>query len=231
MNKFRLHSKLILLLFLSLPVYSGSQSIDTVRKQGKASFYHDKFQGRTTSNGEQYDKNDFTAAHRTLPFNSIVHVQNKKNGKSVIVRINDRGPFAKSRIIDLSKSAAEKIEMVPFGIVPVTIRVMTLLDKLAITDSTFKENEIWDCYGNKVNLSTPAVMIWITESWKHAFYTASKLALDNQMENIVVRISGSNENRAYEIIANSIKNDLQCDSIIKVMTNQGFKKAHKINAG
>lgn len=231
MNRFQLSFLSVLLILSSASVRSGSQDVDTVRRSGKASFYHDKFQGRTTSNGEQYDKNDFTAAHRTLPFNSIVHVQNKKNGKSVIVRINDRGPFTKSRIIDLSKSAAEKIDMVPFGIVPVTIRVMTLLDKLAISDSTFMADEVWDCYGNKVELSKPAVLVWITENWKHAFYTASKLALDNQMENMVVRISGSNENRAYEIIVNSIKNDSQCDSIVKIMINQGFKKAHKINAG
>ena len=68
------------------------------------------------------------------------------------------------------------------------------------------------------------------ESWKHAFYIASKLALDNQMDNMVVRISGSNENRAYEIIANSMNNNLECDSIINMMINQGFKKAHKISA-
>jgi len=217
-----------MLFFLSIPVFSDSQSTDTIRKNGKASYYHDKFQGRVTSNGEQYDKNDFTAAHLTLPFNSIVHVLNKKNGKSVIVRINDRGPFKKSRIIDLSKSAAEKIEMVPLGIVPVKIRVMTLLDKLALNDSSFQENEVWNCYGNKVSLDTPAVLVWITENWKHALYTASELALDNQLDNIVIRINGSNENRAYEILVNSLGNISACDSMVNLMIKQGFKKAHRL---
>lgn len=220
-----------MLLFLSIPVLSNSQSNEAIRKNGKASYYHDKFQGRVTSNGEQYDKNDFTAAHLTLPFNSIVHVLNKKNGKSVIVRINDRGPFKKSRIIDLSKSAAEKIEMVPLGIVPVKIRVMTLLDKLALTDSSFKENEVWDCYGNKVTINNPAVLVWITENWKHALYTASELALDNQMDNIVIRISGSNENRAYEILVNALENDAVCDSVVNLMIKQGFKRAHRLKEG
>src|ERR1043165_7258529 len=93
---------------------NGIGQVKDVPVSGKASFYHDSFDGQETSNGEDYDKNDFTAAHRTLPFNSIVSVTNKLNGKSVVVRINDRGPFAKSRIIDLTHSAAMKLGMVPF---------------------------------------------------------------------------------------------------------------------
>lgn len=201
---------------------------DSIKSNGKASFYHDKFQGRETSNGEQYDKNDFTAAHRTLPFNTIVHVLNKKNGKSVIVRINDRGPFQRSRIIDLSRSAAEKIDMVPYGIVPVTIRQLTLLDKLALSDSSFVQDDIWDCYGNKIKIKSYSIIIWITENWKHAFYTASKLILDHKLENIAVRISGPLENRTYDIMMGSIDNEFTCDSMVQVLKQEGFKRAHRL---
>ena len=77
-------------------------------ESGVASWYGPKFHGRLTANGEKYDMDGITAAHRTLPFNSEVVVENLDNGKTVQVRINDRGPYAKDRIIDLSKGAAEK---------------------------------------------------------------------------------------------------------------------------
>ncbi|MFA5668306.1 MAG: septal ring lytic transglycosylase RlpA family protein [Balneolaceae bacterium] len=84
-------------------------------ESGVASWYGPKFHGRLTANGEKYDMDGMTAAHRTLPFNTIVVVENLDNGKTVQVRINDRGPFAKDRIIDLSRSAASQIEMIGPG--------------------------------------------------------------------------------------------------------------------
>lgn len=88
---------------------------------GVASWYGPNFHGRQTANGESYDMYEFTAAHRTLPFNTVLNVRNKINGLSVQVRINDRGPFAKNRIIDLSKSAAAKIKMIGAGTANVEI--------------------------------------------------------------------------------------------------------------
>lgn len=90
-------------------------------ESGVASWYGPKFHGRLTANGETYNMDGFTAAHRTLPFNTEVIVENLDNGKSVQVRINDRGPFAKDRIIDLSRSAAKQIEMVGPGTANVQI--------------------------------------------------------------------------------------------------------------
>jgi rare lipoprotein A len=78
----------------------------TVYKKGvHASYYHDKFQGRRTASGKKYDKNKYTAAHKTLPFGTKVKVINEKNGKFIIVEITDRGPFVKGREIDLSRRA------------------------------------------------------------------------------------------------------------------------------
>ncbi len=82
---------------------------------GTASWYGPDFHGRSTANGETYNMNDLTAAHRTLPFNTIIRVENTDNGKTVVVRINDRGPYVGNRVIDLSRKAAEEIDMISSG--------------------------------------------------------------------------------------------------------------------
>ncbi len=92
--------------------------------RGKASYYADKFHGRKTSSGELFDNNKMTAAHKTLPFGTIVKVTNLSNNKSVIVKINDRGPFVAGRIIDLSHAAAEAIGMIGAGVVEVLVQVV-----------------------------------------------------------------------------------------------------------
>src|SRR5271156_1509713 len=84
-------------------------------EEGVASWYGDPFNGHRTSNGEIYDMYQFTAAHRTLPFGAVVRVTNLTNGKQTEVRINDRGPFVGNRVIDLSYSAAQAIQMVGPG--------------------------------------------------------------------------------------------------------------------
>jgi rare lipoprotein A len=94
-------------------------------EEGIASWYGVPFHGRRTSNGEIYDMNEFTAAHRTLPFNTVVRVTNLRNGKQTEVRINDRGPFVANRVIDLSHSAAAAIEMIGTGTAPVRLEVLS----------------------------------------------------------------------------------------------------------
>jgi len=90
---------------------------------GYASYYGPGFHGKLTANGETFDMNSMTAAHKTLPFNTRVKVTNIENGKSVVVRINDRGPFVKGRIIDLSVEAAKRLDMMDSGIARVTLEV------------------------------------------------------------------------------------------------------------
>ncbi|MGA8142436.1 MAG: septal ring lytic transglycosylase RlpA family protein [Candidatus Acidiferrales bacterium] len=94
-------------------------------EEGVASWYGYPFQGRRTSNGEIYDMHEFTAAHRTLPFNAVVRVTNLSNGKQTEVRINDRGPFVANRVIDLSQSAAQAIEMIGPGTAHVRLEVVS----------------------------------------------------------------------------------------------------------
>ncbi|MCD4665113.1 MAG: septal ring lytic transglycosylase RlpA family protein [Bacteroidales bacterium] len=93
-------------------------------KKGKASFYADKFHGRKTASGELYNKNKLTAAHPKLKFGTMVRVTNLFNDRSVVVRVNDRGPYAKSRIIDLSFAAAQKLDMIKNGVVEVLVEVI-----------------------------------------------------------------------------------------------------------
>lgn len=92
--------------------------------RGTASWYGDQFHGRKTANGERYNMHDLTAAHTTLPMNTQVRVQNLNNNKHVVVRINDRGPFAKNRVIDLSRRAAEVLGMIGSGTAPVEVTVL-----------------------------------------------------------------------------------------------------------
>ena len=96
----------------------------TFYQTGKATYYGNKFHGRKTASGERYDRNEFTAAHRTLPFGTRVKVTRLSNGKTVSVRINDRGPLKRGRIIDLSRAAAEQIGMVAEGVVDVGIEII-----------------------------------------------------------------------------------------------------------
>lgn len=94
-------------------------------EKGQASYYADKFHGRATASGEKYDKKKLTGAHRTLPFGTIVRVTNTANGKSVDVRINDRGPFKAGRIVDVSRAAAEKLDMITAGVINCTMEVIS----------------------------------------------------------------------------------------------------------
>lgn len=114
MTRLRIH---LLLLLLALPVILGSEE-----QSGAASWYGGKFQGRTTASGETFNTYDYTAAHKTLPFGTMVKVIHHDTGKSVNVRINDRGPFVEGRIIDLSYAAARDLGILKEGVAPVVIQ-------------------------------------------------------------------------------------------------------------
>ena len=93
----------------------------TKTEKGIASYYGDKYNGKPTASGENYNSKLLTAAHRTLPFGTIVTVTNLKNGKKTVVKINDRGPFKKERIIDISFLAAQQLDLIRDGITEVEI--------------------------------------------------------------------------------------------------------------
>jgi rare lipoprotein A len=103
---------------------STSNTSAASQMQGSVSFYGRAFAGRKTANGERFDPSGFTMAHRTLPFGTLVRVIHLKNKKSVIVRVNDRGPFTKGRVGDLSFAAAQQIGMVHHGVAQVTLSIV-----------------------------------------------------------------------------------------------------------
>ena len=113
----------ITLLLLALPFYLAAVQQAEGRSPGPmlevftggATFYSDSFHGKKTANGERYNKNEFTAAHRSLPLGTIVRVTNLSNGNNLLVRINDRGPGKKKLILDVSRAAASKLESRSFS--------------------------------------------------------------------------------------------------------------------
>jgi rare lipoprotein A len=115
----------LLFLLLMLTSFTTKTNFEdelyTQSQTGVASYYNDRHQGKKTASGELYQNTKFTAAHRSLPFGTEVKVTNLSNGKSVSVRVNDRGPYAKGRLIDLSKVAAKQIGLMQMGVAKVKI--------------------------------------------------------------------------------------------------------------
>jgi rare lipoprotein A len=99
-------------------------AVVTSTMNGFSTYYHDKFQGRPTANGERFDQNKYSAAHRTLPFGTKLRVTNERNGKEVVVTVNDRGPYHPKAFLDLSKRAANELDIISQGIAKVKIEVL-----------------------------------------------------------------------------------------------------------
>jgi rare lipoprotein A len=143
-------------------------------EEGKASWYGAPFHGRQASNGEIYDMNKLTAAHRTLPFNTMVRVTNLANGKSTTVRITDRGPFVDNRIIDLSYAAAREIESIGPGVVPVRLEILSAIDPTAgfftVQIGAFRERANAERLRDRLSASYSPVAIQSFESSNGSYY-------------------------------------------------------------
>ena len=124
------------LLTLSFIVVIDLQAQVGEKFYGRASYYADKFHGRSTSSGETYDRAEYTAAHRELPFNTIVEIVNTTNHRIAVVKINDRGPFAFNRMLDLSFAAAKDLELLGSGEAEIEMKILSM-DKSAYTVSSF----------------------------------------------------------------------------------------------
>ena len=114
----------IIMMISTLGIYSFNKYNAEDAKTSFASFYHDKFNGRKTASGEIFSNRKLTAAHRTLPFGTVIEVTNLRTGKSVEVRINDRGPFHSSRALDLSKAAFDSIGNIAKGTMPIEYEIV-----------------------------------------------------------------------------------------------------------
>jgi len=116
------------------PVSTASEPFPT--QTGMASWYGKEEHGKLTADGETFDRHKLTAAHRKLPFNTVLRVTNRENGRAVEVRVNDRGPYVKNRVLDLSEAAAKALDMKTEGVTPVKIEVIRKSAPPAVPGST-----------------------------------------------------------------------------------------------
>lgn len=127
---------IIIILFLVVSFSANAQ-----KQRGEASFYDQKFEGKTTASEEIFSQNSNTAAHKTLPFNSMVKVTNLKNGKASIIRINDRGPFIRGRIIDVTSKTAKELGFFEEGTTTVEIELLSEAATTKLTTEEIKEQQ------------------------------------------------------------------------------------------
>jgi len=114
----------IIMMISTFGIFSFTSNTTDAKRTSYASYYHDKFNGRKTASGEVFDNSKFTAANRTLPFGTNIKVTNLDNGKSVIVKVNDRGPYHSSRALDMSKAAFDEIGNINHGTIPVEYEIV-----------------------------------------------------------------------------------------------------------
>jgi rare lipoprotein A len=125
MKNFPFRTILILAFVFFNSKHIFGQKTDIGKKfKGNASYYHPKFEGRKTASGQRLDNEDYTCAHRTLPFGTMIEVVNPVNKKWIIVRVNDRGPFSPKRVIDITFGAAKKIGMLNKGVIKIEAKVV-----------------------------------------------------------------------------------------------------------
>jgi rare lipoprotein A len=228
--------KHILLVLLSISFIFAQAQITEI---GKASFYGKKFHGRITASGEKFNMHKMTAAHRTLPFGTEVRVTNIDNNKQIKVTINDRGPFVKDRIIDLSKAAAEKLGFIDKGVATVKVEVL----KLAKTAKETKpakpktqspsntkpgsearrsqefdspepgnQNTYYQVKSESVQKSGYGVQIL---SYKEAANMLEQIEkLEKQYNSpVVIQVGGDSGNRLYRVIMGNFKNRTEADHL------------------
>lgn len=171
------------------------------KKRGIASWYGTKFHERRTSSGEEYDMYALTAAHKTLPLPSYVQVKNLKNGRKIIVKVNDRGPFHEGRIIDLSYAAGIKLGLLSQGTAPVEVKALSSRDQKKLPKAqyylqagAFKSKALAIAYCNKLRKITPS----------------SQVNIENHLENQVVKLG-------------PIADKKQAEQLISELQAKGFK--------
>ena len=157
--------------------YTPLYSHDGFSQTGIASWYGKKFHGRSTSNGETYNMYAMTAAHKTLPMNVYVEVKNRSNGRSTVVRINDRGPFVRGRIIDLSYAAAKKLGVATAGTAPVRIRALGYKEARSAKGDTYRAPADYDA-------GTYTVQVGAFTIYKNAKRLSTKMKRDHGYSDI-----------------------------------------------
>lgn len=189
------------------------------KQTGVASWYGQKFHGHLTSNGEIYDMYAMSAAHKNLPLPSYAEVTNLENNKSVIVRVNDRGPFHQNRIIDLSYSAAHKLDMLKTGTAKVSITAITEFEKKPVTNSSH-------IISNKDSLSSTAK----EKNYIQVFATSKLKLAQEKAENLEKKhsqpVNYPKKNGIYRIQIGPIKNNKTLTKLLAELKQGSYPKAY-----
>ncbi|MDQ3052189.1 MAG: septal ring lytic transglycosylase RlpA family protein [Bacteroidota bacterium] len=216
-------SLIVFLIAAGCPFLITSQSSQPENpRPGKASYYAKKFQGRRTANGEAFNNYDYTAAHRTLPFNTYLNIVNRDNSYNVIVRVNDRGPYAKNRVIDLSEAAARRIGGYHHGLVHVRLEVLNLLQLTPELTELYHAHPVVDCMGNEGTLRDVSLSLWSTHDLIHAIYVANDLYLKEPVDEVLIGIKDKNGIKKYHIIISGIKDKAAAAKMKDEFERKGF---------
>ncbi len=196
--------------------YKVLTSAKNFEQTGIASWYGKKFHGHLTSNGEIYDMYSMSAAHKNLPLPTYLKVTNVANNKSVIVRVNDRGPFHQSRIIDLSYSAAYKLDMLKTGTAQVKITAIT-----DFTDKNHKVTKKVEHLGNHASIDTTYIQVFATSKVELAKNTANKLAAEYQQP-----VNYPEHQGIYRIQIGPINNLTTLNTLLDKLKQNGYPNAY-----
>ncbi|MEC9375305.1 MAG: septal ring lytic transglycosylase RlpA family protein [Pseudomonadota bacterium] len=192
------------------------------KERGIASWYGQKFHGRRTSSGEIYNMYQLTAAHKSLPLPTEVRVTNLENGKSLIVRVNDRGPFINSRIIDLSYAAARKLDMVEAGTVPVEV--------VALNTKPIQINKGLLTKNNKPSDKKMYLQAGAFSLRENALELARKLS-ESGMEKIFILKSSKREKTIFKVRIGPIEGPIAYDRALATLVNLNVKERQVIFDG
>ncbi|SFG01063.1 septal ring lytic transglycosylase RlpA family protein [Neptunomonas qingdaonensis] len=219
--------------------YSVLDDSDGYRERGGASWYGNKFHGHLTSNGETYDMYKMTAAHKSLPIPTYAKVTNLANGRQVIVRVNDRGPFHRGRIIDLSYAAASKLGVLRHGTAHVEVEAIN-----PITWNASKMVAATEPQKNITPSATPAVLAPSVASNTLAagrYLQVGAYSAEASARNVASQLGGdfmhvahvNNIERAsgrlYRVLLGPVTNQYEVDNMIEKLTQRGFLGAHLVN--
>lgn len=217
-----------LFIIFSLFLFTLGSSIAQIQK-GTASYYADKFEGKQTASGEKYKHKNLTAAHKTLPFGTIVKVTNLENQETVEVRINDRGPFVAGRVIDLSRSAAEKLKFVNQGLAEVQIEVLDAGDGRTNSNRPVQIDQQIDreaYFQMKVKRKEPAgygVQIGSFQGFDNMLKLSENVEKSYRAK-IYVEVKELNDSKVYAIILGDYRNRKKADKL-KAKINDRFPDA------
>jgi rare lipoprotein A len=230
---FKLYPAFILLILF----VNSAWAQESFTQKGTASYYGSKFQGKKTACGEIFDMNEYTAAHPKLPFQTLVKVTNLTNNRSVVVRINDRGPFTKKRIIDLSKAAAAKIGLVRTGTAKVKIEVVKS-DKENEKDKKSYDKEPSNAVYNEINelkagktyndhwhVKRPSGFGIQIESLHQVSYVSETLGKIKKegIKDVYIQVLMINKKKNYRIIIGEYEDKKSAVKDLKKVENLGYK--------